>query len=962
MKNLSVNKYEYNLTNNYLKFSWTHNFKDENTKFAFYLKKDSTIIEKFAYTTNKTFTYELKEVGEYNIIAFIKINNKILDYECDVLSYFPTSINIIGPENLLKYAKEKSFEINKSNNNAIIIDCIDIAMEWEKKIFSDNNIDHKLLDELKLYFLKLLEENSKSDMFVIRWNLCGTYKKYYNLYWILEELYDCCRNYKIFIKEFQIIFHAKKAYKNIIEEIYNEKKNDIYIVLQKISKILARKNLDEMYVISSLKNNKLIGEILYEKPQKEDKICFYLLHDGKVIEKTEWIDSRKKEYMLKESGVYVIQAFIKRGTYKVIKYAEPIFFATENLKNEYEEFINSKVNEGDNKILYENIPISISKKPYADICVISSKKQIQGDICTFIPEVDSFVSSKWYTKIYSTANPKIIRNNFKVILSGYIFNNDKFFIGTENIPFDFDNSELLEEKGHYSGIIWNNNSINFTTDLFTFKRWFYFKNQDFYVISNNYHLLLITLKKLDIRLNLDIEKAIVTLSTVDVQILMQNFTRKMDMEGVYQVPADKSLSFTASGWNFKDSKVGKILRNKRAYHEDEYRKMIKEAKTELISFSKVIFKNNHFENTVVDLSGGLDSRMMYGLITNLPINKNYVFINSKDIQGSNDLPIATKINSIYKYPYNNLEEKLEYLKLKDADALNRSYYMGTYFSKSLINNLLKDNNVQQLLGACGEIIARPYISRKYIGTNLEKCKDVEKFVSLLYEDYSPLIKVCSSSTSKNFKKYLSDELLEQPGLSNFESLDRLYLSYRHGYHFDSILTIMGRSHQMPLQSQKMLEIHHMAFVAHSSIRLQLDMIYLINPILLMIEFDSAKDNSDFLDIKDKLINEDNRFFKAYLPISDEMDKWKKAEITRNNRKKILVKPDVSQAEQNAIIYQELLKNFKYLIYLYPVLGDCVGLSLYYCIKNLNENDRKTQYWYNKVTSLLDQSLIFKKKQ
>lgn len=962
MIKLNSNKYKYNITNNILNFSWIHNFRDKNTKFAFYLKKDSIIIKKFGYTTNKTFTYELKEVGEYNIIVFIKINNKILYYECGILSFFPVAINIIGPETLLKYAKEKSFKINKLNSNAIIIDCIGIAMEWEKKIFCDNNINYKLLDELKLYFFKLLEENSKSDMFVIRWNLCGTYKKYANLYWILEELYDCCRKYKIFIKEFQIIFHAKKSNKNIIEEIYNEKKNDIYIVLQKISEILARKNLDEMYVISDVKNNKLIGEIVYEKPQKEDKICFYLLHDGKVVEKTEWIDSRKKEYMLKKSGVYVIQAFIKRGTYKVIKYSEPIFFATENLKNEYEEFINCNINENDNEILYKNIPISISKKPYADICVISSKKQIQKDICTFIPEVDSFVSSKWYTKIYSTANPKIIRNNFKVILSGYIFNNNKFFSGTENIPLDFDNSQLLEEKGHYSGIIWNNNSINFTTDLFTFKRWFYFKNQDFYVISNNYHLLLMSLKELDIHLNLDIEKAVVTLSTVDVQILMQNFTRKMDMEGVYQVPTDKSLSFDKNGWKFIDSKVGKILKNKQAYHENEYRKKIKEAKNELLLFTEAIFKDNRFKNTVVDLSGGLDSRMMYGLITNLPINKNCVFINSKDIQGSDDLPIATKINSIYKYPYNNLEEKLEYLKLKDADALNRSYYMGTYFSKSLINNVLKDNNVQQLLGACGEIIARPYISRKYIGTNLEKCKNVEKFVSLLYEDYSPFIKVCSFSTSKNFKKYLSDELLEQPGSTNFESLDRLYLSYRHGYHFDSILTIMGRIHQMPLQSQKMLEIHHMAFVAHSSIRLQLDMIYLINPILLMIEFDSAKDNFDFLNIKDKLINEDNRFDKAYLPIYSEIDKWKKAEFIRNNRKKILVKPDVSQAEQNAIIYQKLLKNFRELIYLYPILGDCIGLSLYYCIKNLSENDRKTQYWYNKVTSLLDQSLIFKKKQ
>lgn len=961
MKSLNVNKYMYEIKNKSISFIWTHKFKDNNVQFAFYLKKNFEIIKKVGYSSSKAFIFELKDAGEYNIIAFIKIKNKILFYECNTLLYFPTNINILGPKVLCKYAEDNNCYVDYGSD-AILIDCIDIALEWEEKIFSNTVPSKNEVYKLKSYFEDLLNKYTKTYMFLLRWHLWPKYEKCYNLHWILEELYDCCRKHEVFIKELNVGFSDNELNNCSVENLYEVNRIDICKKIIDVTKELEYKDIDTFNVKSYIQDNKLIAEINYNEPQTEDRICYYLLRDGLIVDKTLWMNNKKYVCMLNESGVYVVQAFLKRGTYKVIKYAEPIFFATQKLKEEYDKFINDFSKENDSQLLYQNIPLKIMPKPYADICVVSSKKIINKEYCPFIPKVEELIVNDLYIKIYSSVTPKETENNKKVILSGYYYNKEIFYYGTEDIPKIINFDELSGKKGHYSAIVWDSKTIKFTNDLFAFKRWFYFNDDNYYIISNNYHLLLITLKNMNINLKLDIEKAIITLSSVDIQILLQNFTRKMDMIGVYQIPADKSIELNLNGWTMADNKLGKILRCNKTYHEDTYRKMLCEAKQELINYSKAIFKESRFSNIVVDLSGGLDSRMMYGIITNIPESKNRVYINSKDTPGSNDLLIATQLNSIYKYPYNILSEDIKYIELKEADALNRSYYMGTYFSKSLINNLAINKNVQQLLGACGEIIARPYISRKYMGTNVERAKDMKKFVSLIYEDYAYLIKVCGRMTSGNFKKYLKEELMQQPGTSNLECLDRQYLSYRHGYHFDTILTILGRNHQMPLQSQKMLEIHHMAFNVHRSIRLQLDMIYLINPILLMIPFDSKFDNFDFDKIKDKLINYDSRFYNVNLPVEEEKELWKKAEILRIKNKKILVKSEVTAAQQSEIIYSALLYNFKKLMLSEPNINNYIGLSLYHCIKSLKPNDKKIVYWYNKITSLLDQCVIFKRKK
>lgn len=725
-----------------------------------------------------------------------------------------------------------------------------------------------------------------------------------------------------------------------------------------------------------LMDNKLTAKILLED-FKTDNISFYfyLVKDGKTIDKQGWFAKNTYDWELNDSGMYCVQGYVKSGNEKLFRRSAAIGYFDADANKAFDDFMHNDALE---VLPYQKtLQFFYAKEPFADFIIVSQKSKLfqKYDVSRFTVENSRFEHikhskiGKYDVHVLSTSEERIFANGDTVFFSGITTYDDKLIFGAKEISDNIETNKLLYGYGNHSAIIIRKDEILLETDFFNFSRWFYYEKDDLFVAANRYHILLRMLKSLNIPLQLDERKAAITLSTVSVQFLTQNFSRAMDVESVFQLENDKSLRINKTGWIKEDSEYGRILKSQQKLSKDDYKKLLVQAKNEILSQVRIALNDARFEHIMIDLTGGLDSRMIYAAATNYnrDVLMKKVRIVSNHVAGSQDLPIATKINGIYGLEYDNLPQVHKMLSIEEADQMMRSFYMGTYFSFNPYQFMLKDYNNLSLNGACGEILARPYIARKYFGTLIDDNRDVKKVANYIWGDFAANIAAADLDSAHDFEKYISAELMQIPVLNILEAYDRIYLQFRHGYHFDQVLNYAtGRMIWMPMQSKSAFTLHHLTFSECKNIKLELDLIAQLNPMLLSIEFDSEQDNADYKMVERDLMVEDERFVSIHTDGKEDMKRWEIARQQRNQNTQYvydtLEEKTVIQEQyerKTEMLYLALLRNFHELMLYCSVLRKRLGVALYYYITGQKDNPKTTQYMYNKITSLLDQIKLIK---
>lgn len=375
------------------------------------------------------------------------------------------------------------------------------------------------------------------------------------------------------------------------------------------------------------------------------------------------------------------------------------------------------------------------------------------------------------------------------------------------------------------------------------------------VCTNRYHLLLLVVKALGLELKLDEAKALMTVSSANHSYLTQNTCNRMDMEKVYQCANSYDIIVDKNGLSFEMNEYGKILSEKLFINEKEYRENLDKGRKEIVSNINAIMRAERDKNIVIDLTGGLDSRVVYGAALQSEMGREQLSIRTMDIAGNRDCEIANNINSIYQIPWETTKEERKKLNTKYNDMVQRSFYMGLYYSHNLIGTSVRNQSDIRLSGACGEILLRPYASRKYIDTELADVADTEKYLDYILRDWSDYI-IVDHTASVEFVHYMLEEFENYADCSLMERLDRVYLEHRHGYHFETTLMWqLGVRILMPLQSKTLFKLHHNIYDVQCSIKLQLDMLNLIEPYLAAFPYDSENDNVDRNKLRDVLLYE-----------------------------------------------------------------------------------------------------------
>ena len=458
-------------------------------------------------------------------------------------------------------------------------------------------------------------------------------------------------------------------------------------------------------------DNRVIKSIIdYTEIKNCDQYCFSILKDGIRIEQTNWTNERTYNYELDESGIYQVYGYIRRNAHNYLKKSFPISFHNQNDIKKYSNFLTENP---EGNILNNRLEYKKSEYPNQDFCLVSSKgnKNFNDKLTSFASEYkfNYFEMGKiqnWDNIVL--ADEVFTNENKKYIFSGVSMVNENYISGYDKALYIY-SDQIYGNLGMFSLIeIIKDHGIRVSNDFFNFAPLFYFKNENINIISNRYHLLLLVMKALGFKGELDQDKVIVNI-TNDSVVMHQSISHDMDIIGCKQLKSSYDFVLNDRDWELVKNEYGNILNYQYGATDKEQNDLIEKICEDIIKQLKTLINDERFQNIIVDLSGGLDSRLIYAALTNINADKDKIKISARDVGG--DLPIALQINNIYQYNYDDVPIEKEFIPLKMANMLNRSFFMGQYFSHSFINNKISQQAIR-CVGAMGEAIYRKMFTRQ----------------------------------------------------------------------------------------------------------------------------------------------------------------------------------------------------------------------------------------------------------
>ena len=801
------------------------------------------------------------------------------------------------------------------------------------------------------------------------------------LNWVLEEIYDLVLAEDGPERIYQGKIRPGKDAETALAVFYRENGEALLASAEKRAAELAD-DIGWFDVTAELKGSVLTGHITVDESiGSEVKYYFYLLKDGQVADKQGWFNkvanklglgSRRASYTwnLKESGVYCVQGYVQRGKTKEFRKSGPLSYMDEGMKQEFQAFLDEGPVGG--YPYKKELELYQAEKPFANFALNISKHDDGSAMAAFVsahPWMKLAAETSYgglNVCALASGGVRSLPSGETLLFSGTAVLNNRIVLGTDDLPADIRPETLAASQGDHTWAWVGKNELRICADYFAMSQWYYYEDADRLVISNQYQTLLVLLRALGLRLKLDGRKAAITLASVRGNLFEYNFLRRMDVEGVFQLEIDKSFKVTSDGWEKVETENGKDARRHEVYHENQYLALLGKAAEEVKEQVRMVLGDGRWERVLLELTGGLDTRTVLGAVTNACTGalRDKLRVSSWKLPGSGDIPIATELAGIFGYSYDDLPVKQRVLTVCEADQECRRYFLGRAFDAGLLDHYNVETPWISLRGGCSESVSRPYLARALFKVRDDLISTPRRLAGYVWNVFSGNIVAADMESRKDFEEFLGNELEQIPTEDKLLAYDRLYLSYQSGYHFGTGLQYkIGMPVWLPIPSRTLLRLHNQTMRRFRGIKLELDLIAKLNPLLMNIRFENAGDNASVAEERDRLAPVDPRYEGLTISGPDDMAKWEAAEDIRINSMQQTYPAGVGmeqvQFEWTRTAETDLaaLKdNLRELMKREPVLCERIGPALYYHLKK-GDDAKRMRVFYNKVTSLLDQARI-----
>lgn len=545
----------------------------------------------------------------------------------------------------------------------------------------------------------------------------------------------------------------------------------------------------------------------------------------------------------------------------------------------------------------------------------------------------------------------------RIVFSGRGQIGGRFVNGQDKLP-DTLPDELGECVGSFTYVRMNGKRIEISHDYFGIRQLYYFDNGRVFIASNRYHLLLGIMQIMAIKAEFDTRLAASRLYAYG-PFFAQNYTHDMDIKGCRILPLDRTIVIDDMGWHFAEKKIRENLAP--AYDEKEYLSLLDQAAEEIKEMAREVLYSDEYESFVVDISGGLDSRLTLAALTNFPEKMDMMQARTLQQPNSRDLEIGIGLANLtgleYKPLYNNGEM---YVSPEEHINSYRSYQLGTaeQFLAGPTSCRGKNSHQLRFAGYLGEYFRVYWTTRR-----MEIYKDIKTDEEMAEEYVNYLLAgLCSSDELKEIVcEHLLRELRQIPGQTPVDKMENHYMYFRGRSMFGnkSVADYTNMGSYYVMGSKAFLRAAKMLPAVKRNNAVVYEVNERLNAPMLWAEYDSEYDNACLRDHLDSLHFVNKELVGSHTPLDFDDSGWKAARVNPMAGKG--KNPYLEERKElNEKMYKRLQKTIDLLRQKNPEMFELVGEML---IQNAYDNkDRPDTInrLYRKLDSFLIQMAMFEK--
>lgn len=696
---------------------------------------------------------------------------------------------------------------------------------------------------------------------------------------------------------------------------------------------------------------------------------YRLRNETSIIEEISNVTENKWDFSLPAHGQYFVQVSYHSKTTQLYKSSKLILFSQFYL-SEYNDFLNTTDNSTHDTLSYFE-----PDYPYQDFCLFRlSDNDNNSDA------IDGLMKERnMHSHTYSFNSKSICRlltshpvqkiQDKTVAFSGVTRIADRLIVGDNDLAENNINPEQIRnEIGDFWMIYQQEENVYILHDYLGLSKFYYYQNGDDFVVSNRYHLLLLGLKAVNINPKPYIDRIIADLSSTTAFARL-NYSRYMLMENTYVLTSDKDLIISSNGVNFEDNELHQELFNPEPYDEKSYEALLQTGAEEMLDNMKIALEYPNADKFKIDLSGGLDSRMIYALITNFPKYRSKVYIHTLDLPyAPKDLPIALEMNSIYGYPYCTIGiNSRPVSKRKTYQKLMSAYFCTNQQNMPVATETSFKEKFLDMPGLLGEMIFRPHMYTKF------KAKPEEDNISPA-EFIENRIYYNIESISEKGHEYFTDlfikELNMMPGDTPVQKFQNHYTIFMDTIHHATYYpaSINHFYQWTPLMSKTIFHLNNVTGTVFRSNKLAHDLVREINPALAAITYEKPLYNNELQVLAETDPYYAHTFSVAQECIDAQRKKWKEAQKIKSENATFekLDADELAQIQKENINFFEDLKNdalyaLRKIVKYNSKINETVGLDCFsriYGNEDLPKNESFIKFLYNKIMTVYYALRIF----
>lgn len=426
------------------------------------------------------------------------------------------------------------------------------------------------------------------------------------------------------------------------------------------------------------------------------------------------------------------------------------------------------------------------------------------------------------------------------VFSGVTRSPSRLLFGSAEVANNVEDVRTLnDEIGEFHLLTWDDKSVKFGHDYIGQGHIFYYVSDEVFAAANGLHLLALILQSVGVGVSIDIDNAKAKFFSTSYPFETESGLRT-DFEGIRRLSVYERIVVTQHGVHLEKTQLWADEKDGE-FSAELYEDLLHEAARDIIDNVEIALAHPRFENVVVELSAGLDSRIIFSALTNLPPSEKVRVYTRRGAEEKT----ASAINSLYRYAWDDLARIRSFDGCDDDIELPRtshSVFMDGYYIESMFK--VRDNYATPTLvltGHGGEAFSRVmsiegFFARDFAGELPARVESTDYAYANVVR-YIGNHQVWLEAGKRYFGATLAEALEQSPSAHFPKRFAGFYVSERNPFVGGSVFRgAMSGPQWRPLQSKALYRLKARWFQHEQDYRLQFDLIRTLNPLISEVPY------------------------------------------------------------------------------------------------------------------------------